>query len=112
MQTSTPGQILPIPDLCNSLAMSGDNAHAVLPSLSPEVRSKIIAMTQGLFPGPIQIERDFDPQFPEDQWFVVDAEARGEVREMIDRELLWHDKVREIVGLADALRFRLCVFPK
>jgi len=83
-----------------------------LVEIGQELRSKIVAMTYKLFPGPIRIETDIDPEFPEDKRFVVEVEARGEFREIIERELRWHDKLWELVGKPDGLRFGICIFPK
>ncbi len=83
-----------------------------LSECSPELSARIIAMTHELFPGPIRVETDIDPEFPDDKRFVVEVEARGEFREIIERELRWHDKLWALVGKSVGMRFGICIFPK
>ena len=107
----TPGIAPGVPSAGQDAALPPPNADTLVP-LTPELQSKIIALSQELFPGPVSIQTEFDPEFPDDQWHAVEVEAYGEFREILDRELLWHDKVWELLGKDIGLQFRLSVVPK
>jgi hypothetical protein len=95
-------------------ASSVGDLNATLHSVgvSATQMQQIEAMTRSLFPGPVRIESVVDPEFPDDRRTVVEVHAHGEFREIIERELLWHDKLWEIVGKDVGLNFGLCVFPQ
>jgi hypothetical protein len=80
--------------------------------LSAELRSRLVSMTAELFPGPIRIESDVDPEFPEVKRLVVEVEGRGELRELVQRELQWHDRMWELVGKEAGMRIGICVYPQ
>jgi hypothetical protein len=63
-----------------------------LAAIMPQVR----AITQDLFPGPCEFTHEFDPEYPEDRYVVVKAEATGDIKEIVDREELWHKRVRQL----------------
>lgn len=72
---------------------------------------RIMDLTAELFPGPAVLRRDFDPDFPNDQWLVMEVEATGTVREILDREIDWHRRL-DSLDPSIANQFRLCLFPK
>jgi uncharacterized protein YfiM (DUF2279 family) len=80
--------------------------------IDQELRSKIVAMTNELFPGPVRFEIEYDPEFPDEKWHVVEVEAHGEFRDILGRELRWHDKVWDLLGKSMGMQFRLGVIPK
>jgi len=82
------------------------------PKPAPALHDRLVAMTTILFPCRVRIESEVDPEFPEDRRFVVEVEAEGEFRDIIERELQWHDRLWEIVGKSAGMQFSLCVFPK
>jgi hypothetical protein len=90
----------------------GQNGSAALApfdlaSVMPEVR----AITQELFPGPCEFTHEFDPEYPEDRYVVVNVESSGEFKEILDRECCWHDRIRQLwPDLWDKLR--LSVVPR
>ena len=91
----------------------GECIEALNPDdLTPENRARIEAMTVQLFPGPIRIESECDPDFPDDKWFVVEVQASGDFQSILDDELAWHDKLWELIGRPSGMTFRLCVVPK
>jgi hypothetical protein len=63
-----------------------------LASIEPEVRR----ITHELFPGPCEFTHEFDPEYPEDRYVVVNVEATGEPKEIVDRECLWHERVWQL----------------
>jgi hypothetical protein len=91
---------------------SASDEESKLIELTPELRKKIISLSQELFPGPVTIETEFDPEFPDDGWHAVEVEAHGEFREILDRELSWHDRIWELLGKDKGMQFRLSVIPK
>jgi len=75
----------------------------------PELE-RILAMTAELFPGQSSVRRDFDSDYPEDAWYVVEVEAAGAFDKIMDREMDWHRRVDELTSPGG--RFSLCVFPQ
>lgn len=73
---------------------------------------RIVAMTAQLFPGPVRIETDIDPDFPDARRLVVEVEAQGDFRDILERESRWHDNLWELIGKSAGMHFGLCVFPK
>jgi hypothetical protein len=82
------------------------------PKAAPALQERLVAMTVALFPGPVRMETEIDPDFPEDRRFIVEVQAEGEFRDILNRELKWHDKLWELVGKSAGMQFSLCVFPK
>lgn len=69
------------------------------PSLgvSAPVLQQIEAMTRSLFPGPVTYEYSFNPEDPDDEYYIFDVVAHGSFRDYCEREFQWHDEVRKIV---------------
>jgi hypothetical protein len=63
-----------------------------LASIMPQVS----AIAQELFPGPCEFTTEFDPEYPEDRYVVVNVEATGEPKEIIDRESVWDKRIRQV----------------
>jgi hypothetical protein len=75
------------------------------------IADKIREITQELFPGPCKLTHKFDPEYPEDGYVVVKAEATGDIKEIVDREEVWDRRVRQLwPDLWDTLR--LLVVPR
>jgi len=101
-----------VADMKRQVAALEARVQAACPSLgTAPLLDEIKAMTTGMYPSPSVIRKDFDSDYPDESWFVVEVQDRGEFREMLDRELLWHDKLRAMIG-DDTSSFRLCVFPQ
>jgi hypothetical protein len=78
-----------------------------LASVMTEVRE----ITQKLFPGKCEFTSECDPEYPEDRYVVVEVEATGEPKEIIDRESVWDERIRQRwPNLWDTLR--LLVVPR
>lgn len=69
---------------------SGDREAA------PE-HEKIAAMTRQLFGGQVTINSERDPE-TNDEYFVVYAEAQGEVDELAELDHQWHRRIGELAG--------------
>jgi hypothetical protein len=75
------------------------------------VMDEVRAVTQELFPGKCEFTSEFDPEYPDDRYVVVNVEATGEPREIVDRCCKWHERVRQLwPELWDTLR--LFVVPR
>jgi len=72
--------------------------------------SNVREITQALFPGRCEFTSEFDPEYPDDRYVVVNVEAKGEPRDIVDRTCEWHAR---ILNLSDGLhgRLRLSVVP-
>lgn len=71
-------------------------------SLSGEVLiPQIIDITRELFPGEVSIRRVDDPENPPASYTVVEARASGDIADIVDRRLLWHQRV---AALSDRCR--------
>ena len=75
------------------------------------VIAEVRAITQELFPGKCEFTSEFDPEYPDDRYVVVNVEASGELKEIVDRECRWHERIRQRwPNLWDTLR--LLVVPR
>lgn len=72
--------------------------------------SLLRAMTQQLFPGPLEVSVEVDPEYPTRRWTLFEVEAAGEYREYRDLVQRWHDEVARMVR-DSAIDCRLCVVP-
>jgi hypothetical protein len=59
--------------------------------------AKVAEMTRQLFGGDVSIRLEPDPEVPIN-YFVVYAEARGEVEELVKLDHQWHRLLGETVG--------------
>lgn len=53
---------------------------------------QVLAMTQRLFPGPINIRRQHDPELPE-EYAVFEVHPRGAFEEIMARDYQWHEEL-------------------
>jgi hypothetical protein len=68
-------------------------------SATPDIeglKDDIIRITQEFFPGPVSIELMNDPEYPDDSFHVVQAEATGDIRDIVARRLNWHRRIGEL----------------
>lgn len=92
------------------LAQNGD-AQARSPELPPDLLDQVREITQEIFPGKCEFTSEFDPEYPEDRYVVVNVEATGDIKEIVDRECVWDQRVRQLrPDLWDTLR--LSVVPR
>lgn len=60
------------------------------------LKDDIIRITQEFFPGPASIELMNDPEYADDSFHVVQAEATGDIRSIVARRLNWHRRIGEL----------------
>jgi hypothetical protein len=91
------------------LAQNGDTRMDV-PDLPQGLLDRVREITQDIFPGKCEFTREFDPEYPEDQYVVAIVEATGAIKEIVDRECVWHERMQELSS--DLFRnLRLSVVP-
>jgi hypothetical protein len=76
-----------------------ESAAASNGSIPDEVRQKLLSLAQDLFPGPAAIQSDRDPEFPDHAFWVISVQAKGDVREIVDRECEWHKKAATLTAV-------------
>jgi hypothetical protein len=81
---------------------------------APPIESAVLppGITQiaaSLFPGPVTVDREFDPEAPMDPFWVVSVEASGSFEDIIRRQCEWHEKIRPIACQIDV---RLSINPR
>lgn len=69
---------------------------------------RVLALTQRLFPGPISIRREHDPELPE-EYVVFDVCAEGPFEEVRARDREWCRECRNLAGPAFFL-YRLALW--
>ena len=73
--------------------------------------AELEGISQRLFPGPLGVVLEHDPEWPDAPMITFSVHATGDCREIIDRECQWHEAVR--VNLPDALpHVRLSIDPR
>jgi len=63
--------------------------------LSPWM-SEVKQITEELFPGPFSCNDEFDPEYPDDTYVVINVESTREIREVVRRQCEWHDRIRAL----------------
>ena len=80
------------------------------PTAFPDVnglQDDIVRITQQLFPGEVAIDVTDDPEFPQDAYTVVRAQASGEIKEIEDRRIEWHERISKLSENGRLLRLSL-----
>jgi hypothetical protein len=67
-------------------------------------------VTQRLFPGKCEFTSEFDPEYPDDRYVVVNVESSGNSQDIVDRTCEWHAQVRRLTGEPQG-KLRLSVVP-
>ena len=57
----------------------------------------MLSLTERLFPGPIQVRHEIDPEIPGHHYLVFEVMAKGTFDDAMARDRQWH---REIARLA------------
>jgi hypothetical protein len=60
------------------------------------IADKVYEITQELFPGTCKFTNEVDPEHPEDRYVVVNVEATGDIKDIMDRKETWHNRVRQM----------------
>lgn len=69
-----------------------------------------IEATRKLFPGDLEISTEFDPEYPGQEFTILQVGAEGDVDSIFDRESQW---VAMLNQLAPGVRgIRLCIDPR
>lgn len=83
-------------DLTNA-CLSSHSADAVLPpSYTAAEYGEVRALTERLFPGPIDVRRELDPEIPDYDYLVFNVGACGTVEEVSARDAQWHHELAKI----------------
>lgn len=73
------------------------DAGAVASPSSPDGEySKVLALTQRLFPGPIEVQREQDPELPGHEYLVFNVVAKGCLEDIVSRDRDWHRELAKI----------------
>ncbi|HEX7380425.1 MAG TPA: hypothetical protein VF278_25145 [Pirellulales bacterium] len=76
---------------------AGDDA-AVLPSSNRfDEYGAVVALTERLFPGPVDVQREQDPEIQGHSYFDLNVVAEGALEDILSRDTQWH---RELARLA------------
>jgi hypothetical protein len=75
--------------------MSASVEFAFHPGAAAEIAAAREAAVE-LFGNCGGVEAESDPEAPHEQYYVVSVVAAGEFGDVIDRELRWHERLREL----------------
>lgn len=87
----------------DSIHLSADHVPDELLPLMDDV----LRITNELFPGKATVTVMFDPEYPLDEFTVIEAPVRGDVVEVVDRRLEWHRRVVKLSPLCSTLALTL-----
>jgi hypothetical protein len=80
------------------------------PLPSPDLtglQDAIVRITKELFPGEVAITSTNDPEYPQDSYTVVQAQASGETKQIEERRVQWHQRVTQLAEKCGLLRLSL-----
>jgi hypothetical protein len=86
-------------ELANTISVERGSLDAgvVLPPSNPEGEyDKVVAITQRLFPGPIDVQREKDPEVEGQEYLVLNVVADGTLDEIVARDAQWHHELARI----------------
>jgi hypothetical protein len=75
------------------------------------VMADVRQISQELFPGPCKFTSEFDPEYPEDRYVVVNVEATGDLKEIAERGCVWHERIRRLTANVFGI-LRLSIAPR
>lgn len=75
------------------------------------VMAEVREITQELFPGKCEFTSEFDPEYPEDRYVVVNVEASGDLKEIAERGCVWHERIRPLTAGEFGI-LRLSIIPR
>jgi hypothetical protein len=82
-------------------------ATAAAPVDLPNLMADVVQITQELFPGEVSARVMSDPEYPQDRFTVIEAQASGPPEEVVDRQLEWHWRILRLSPLCSTLRLTL-----
>lgn len=62
-----------------------------------ELPTEILEISAQLFPGPLQLDHESDPESPGERFLVLTVRASGSPRELVERRREWHRRVSEVL---------------
>ena len=75
----------------------GHKPATATPSVDlPSLMTDVFRITQELFPGEVSARVMSDPQYPQECFTVVEAQASGPPEEVVDRRVEWHKRVSRL----------------
>ncbi len=69
--------------------------------------ANVVRITQDLFPGTVSIQVMNDPEYPQDGFTVIEAQASGSIEQVVDRRAEWHKRITRLSPLCSTLRLTL-----
>ena len=82
-----------------------------IPDHAPQTLSQVVQLTEQLFPGRVTVELLSDPESPSETFFVLNVEAQGNAKWLIERQCQWHERVAALTD-AEASSYRLSIDPQ
>jgi hypothetical protein len=74
------------------------------PSDLSGLMADVVRITQELFPGPVSLGVIDDPEYPQDRFTVIEAQASGPAEDVVQRQAEWHRRVLRLSPSCSALR--------
>ena len=81
------------------------------PDDAPRTLTEVVQLTEQLFPGAVSVELLTDPESPAETFIVLNVEAHGDAKELIERQCQWHERVAALASAA-ASSYRLSIDPQ
>jgi hypothetical protein len=82
-----------------------ENGNALHPALDSALMAKVREVTAQIFAGKCDFTDEFDPEYPDDRYVVVNVVATGDPQQIVDRTCEWHERIRSLSAeLAGVLR--------
>ena len=78
-----------------------------MPADVSSLLADVTRVTQELFPGYVSVHVMSDPEYPQDRFTVIEAQASGNVLDVVDRRAEWHRRVARLSPSCAALRLTL-----
>jgi hypothetical protein len=78
-----------------------------MPADLSTLMAEVMRVTQELFPGHVTVQVMTDPEYPQDRFTVIEAQASGDIADVVDRRAEWHRRVARLSPSCSALRLTL-----
>lgn len=67
----------------------------------------VVRITKELFPGAVSVQVMYDPEYPQQGFTVIEAQASGSIEQVVDRRAEWHKRVTTLSPHCSTLRLTL-----
>jgi hypothetical protein len=102
---------LPLPERAELATLLSQSLNATGEKFDlASVVDDVHKITQELFPGKCEFTHEFDLEYPDDRYVVVNVEASGTPKELVDRSCQWSERIRQVVPNALG-NLRLMIMP-